>query len=145
VTLVGLYQPRHVWPERYLLAHRRYPGIEAGPRSEYRKWRRDEQVLAAIELKLTLARLRGIFSHSDEEPMADGLADGFFDFSDVNAEMAMADIVGSGQAVDAVKSLQVQLCEFVNASNSKNPNWRDKRVAVESTEDHIVNLVRKEV
>lgn len=114
-------------------------------RSEYRKWRRDEQVQAAIELKLAVARLRVKFSRPDGEPAAEELADGFFDFSEINAAMARVDLVGGSDAVDAVKDLRVQLREFVKASSSKDVNWRNKRVAVDGTVDHIVSLVRKEV
>lgn len=114
-------------------------------RSEYRRWKRDEQVQAAIDLKLAVARLRVKFSRPDEEPLADGLMDGFYDFSEVNAAMARVDLVGGGDAVDAVRRLRGQLREFVKASSSKDDSWREKRVAVDGTVDHIVSLVRKEV
>jgi hypothetical protein len=114
-------------------------------RSEYRRWRRDEQVQAAIELKLAVARMRVKFSHPDEDPATDGLVDGFFDFSEVNAAMARVDLIGNGDAVASVKDLRAQLREFVRACNSKDSDWRDKRMAVDGTVDHIVSLVRKEV
>ena len=114
-------------------------------RSEYRKWRRDERFQAAIQLKLAVARLRVKFSHPDEESAPDELTNGFFDFSEVNAAMARVDLVGGSEAMDAIKDLRTQLREFVKASTSKNINWRDKRVAVDRTVNHIVSLVRQEV
>lgn len=114
-------------------------------RSEYRRWRREEQVQAAIDLKLAVARLRVKFSYPDEGSSVDGLADGFYDFSEVNAAMARVDLVGDTGAVNAVADLRAQLREFVKASSTKDANWRQKRMAVDGTVDHIVNLVRKEV
>lgn len=114
-------------------------------RSEYRRWRRDEQVQAAIELKLAVARLRAKFSHLDGPSAADGFTDGFYDFSEVNAAMARVDLVGGTCMVSAVADLRAQLREFVKASSTKDASWRQKRVAVDGTVDHIVSLVRKEV
>jgi hypothetical protein len=114
-------------------------------RSEYRRWRRDEQVQAAVELKLAVARLRVKFSHPDEEFAADGLMDNSYDFSEVNGAMARVDLVGGTGVMDAVADLRAQLREFVKASSTKDVSWRQKRVAVDGTVDHIVGLVRKEV
>jgi hypothetical protein len=114
-------------------------------RSEYRKWKRDEQVQAVIELKLAVARLRVKFSRLGEDLTLDGLMDGTYDFSEVNAAMTRVDLVGNDEAVSAVKSLRAQLREFVKSGNSKDVDWRDKRVAVDGTVDLIVGLVRKEV
>ena len=114
-------------------------------RSEYRRWKRDEQVQAAIDLKLAVARLRVKFSCLDGESEAERLGGGFYDFSEVNAAMARVDLVGGGDTVDAVKELRVQLREFVKACKSKDANWREKRMAVDGTVDHVVSLVRKEV
>jgi hypothetical protein len=95
-----------------------WPISRLDSRSEYRRWRRDEQVQAAIELKLAVARLRVKFSHPDEEPAADVLTDGFYDFSEVNAAMARVDLVGGTGAVDAVADLRAQLREFVRSTIS---------------------------
>src|ERR1700761_1675643 len=95
--------------------------------SEYRRWRRDEQVRATIELKLAVARLRVKFSHSDEDSAADVFTDGFYDFSEVNAAMARVDLVGGTGVVEAVANLRVQLRDFVKASNTKDANWRKER------------------
>jgi hypothetical protein len=113
-------------------------------RSEYRKWKRDEQVQAAIELKLAVARLRAKFSHPDGSA-PDGLETDFYNFSEVNAAMARVDLVGASDAVDAVKRLRVQLREFVKASSSKDASWPEKRAAVDATLDNIISIVRREV
>jgi hypothetical protein len=113
--------------------------------SERRRWKRDEQMQAAIELKLAVSRLRATHSHPGDGTVAGDLADGRFDFSDVNAAMTRVDLVGSGAAIDAVKALREQLRDFVRASNAKDPDWLARRMAVDGTLDRIVSLVRKEV
>jgi hypothetical protein len=114
-------------------------------RSEYIKWRRDAQVQAVIELKLAVARLRVKYSHSSEDLAAEVIVDDKFDFSEVNAAMTRIDLVGSRDAVNAVRSLRTQLREFVRAGNSRDDGWRNKRVVVDGTVDQIVSLIRKEV
>jgi len=113
--------------------------------SERRRWKRDEQIQAAIELKLAVSRLRTKYSHPGDSAVAEDFADGRFDFSEVNAAMTKVDLVGSGATIDAVQTLRGQLREFVRASNAKEPEWRAKRMALDGTLDKIVSLVRREV